>query len=258
MAAQAQAKAPNVDATIAELKKLFGDRVSTAHAVREQHGKDISFHEAHLPDAVVFAEIGRGSAADRAALRPPQDTDHPLRHRHLAGRPYQRAQRRHLARRQPHEQGAGRERGRPRRGRAARRHPQAAQRIYPRHRPVLPDRSRRRCLDRRHDQHARVRHQRRALRHDARERAVAAGRDGGRPPHAARPPLAQVERRLRSGEAVRRFRGNARRHHRDHPAALRHARVDGRRRPAPSTRWKAPSTPSSRPSSPAFPSPASS
>ena len=43
-----QARAPNVDVTITELKKLFGDRVSTAHAVREQHGKDISFHEAHL------------------------------------------------------------------------------------------------------------------------------------------------------------------------------------------------------------------
>ena len=58
MAAPApQARAPNVDTTIAELKKLYGDRVSTAHAVREQHGKDISFHEAHLPDAVVFAEL---------------------------------------------------------------------------------------------------------------------------------------------------------------------------------------------------------
>ena len=56
MAAQAQARAPEVDITVAELKKRFGDRVSTAHAVREQHGKDISFHEAHLPDAVVFAE----------------------------------------------------------------------------------------------------------------------------------------------------------------------------------------------------------
>ena len=53
---QPQARAPQVDATIAELRKLYGDRVSTAHAVREQHGKDISFHEAHLPDAVVFAE----------------------------------------------------------------------------------------------------------------------------------------------------------------------------------------------------------
>jgi D-lactate dehydrogenase (cytochrome) len=57
MAAQApQARAPNIDTTVAELRKLYGDRVSTAHAVREQHGKDISFHEAHLPDAVVFAE----------------------------------------------------------------------------------------------------------------------------------------------------------------------------------------------------------
>jgi D-lactate dehydrogenase (cytochrome) len=56
MAATAQAKPPHVDATIAELKKIYGERVSTAHAVREQHGKDISFHEAHLPDAVVFAE----------------------------------------------------------------------------------------------------------------------------------------------------------------------------------------------------------
>jgi len=56
MAAEAQTRAPNVDSTIAELKKLFGERVSTAHAVREQHGKDVSYHEAHLPDAVVFAE----------------------------------------------------------------------------------------------------------------------------------------------------------------------------------------------------------
>ena len=56
MAAPAPARTPHVDSTIAELKKLYGERVSTAHAVREQHGKDISYHEAHLPDAVVFAE----------------------------------------------------------------------------------------------------------------------------------------------------------------------------------------------------------
>src|SRR3954467_15644831 len=56
MAVTAQARAPQVDATIAELKRLYGDRLTTAHAVREQHGKDISCHEAHLPDAVVFAE----------------------------------------------------------------------------------------------------------------------------------------------------------------------------------------------------------
>jgi D-lactate dehydrogenase (cytochrome) len=56
MAVTAQARPPQVDATIAELKRLYGDRVTTAHSVREQHGKDISYHEAHLPDAVVFAE----------------------------------------------------------------------------------------------------------------------------------------------------------------------------------------------------------
>src|SRR5215204_885481 len=56
MAVTAQARAPQVDATIAELKRLYGERLTTAHAVREQHGKDISYHEAHLPDAVVFAE----------------------------------------------------------------------------------------------------------------------------------------------------------------------------------------------------------
>ena len=66
MAVTAQARPLNVDATIVELKKLYGDRVSTAHAVREQHGKDISFHEAHLPDAVVFAAgAGPGSGAAR-------------------------------------------------------------------------------------------------------------------------------------------------------------------------------------------------
>ena len=56
MAATAQARPLHVDQTIAELKRLYGDRVTTAQAVREQHGKDISYHEAHLPDAVVFAE----------------------------------------------------------------------------------------------------------------------------------------------------------------------------------------------------------
>jgi D-lactate dehydrogenase (cytochrome) len=56
MASTAQVRAPEIDATIAELKQLYGDRLTTAHAIREQHGKDISYHEAHLPDAVVFAE----------------------------------------------------------------------------------------------------------------------------------------------------------------------------------------------------------
>jgi len=56
MALAAAVRPPHIDETIAELKALVGDRLSTAAAVREQHGKDISFHDAHLPDAVVFAE----------------------------------------------------------------------------------------------------------------------------------------------------------------------------------------------------------
>ena len=243
MAVTAQVRAPQVDATIAELKRLYGDRLTTAHAVREQHGKDISYHEAHLPDAVVFAEsaeevqaIVQLCARHKTPIIP-FGTGTSLEG-HISA-----PERRHLARPQPHEQGAAGQRGRPRRRRAARRHPQAAQRIPARHRAVLSDRSRRRRLDRRHGQHARLGHQRGALRHDARERAGAAGRHRRRPPDASRPPLAQVERGLRPGEAVRRLRGHAGRHHRDHAAPLRHSRIDRSRRPAPSTTSRARSTP---------------
>jgi len=38
---------------LAELRALFGERVSTAAAVREQHGRDESYHAGHPPDAVV-------------------------------------------------------------------------------------------------------------------------------------------------------------------------------------------------------------
>jgi D-lactate dehydrogenase (cytochrome) len=43
------------DAVILGLKERFGARVSTAAAVREQHGKDESYHAPQRPDAVVFA-----------------------------------------------------------------------------------------------------------------------------------------------------------------------------------------------------------
>jgi D-lactate dehydrogenase (cytochrome) len=42
-------------AIIEALRARFGDRLSTALAVRDQHGKDESYHPAHAPDAVVFA-----------------------------------------------------------------------------------------------------------------------------------------------------------------------------------------------------------
>lgn len=44
------------DAAIAELRTLLGDRLSTAPAVRERHGKDESYHPSVPPDAVAFAQ----------------------------------------------------------------------------------------------------------------------------------------------------------------------------------------------------------
>jgi len=44
------------DDLLQALRAVVGDRVSTSAAVREQHGKDESYHLPHPPDAVVFAE----------------------------------------------------------------------------------------------------------------------------------------------------------------------------------------------------------
>jgi D-lactate dehydrogenase (cytochrome) len=44
------------DAAIAEIRALIGDRLSTAKAVREQHGRDESYHAPAPPDAVAFAQ----------------------------------------------------------------------------------------------------------------------------------------------------------------------------------------------------------
>ncbi|MGF1608184.1 MAG: FAD-binding oxidoreductase [Kiloniellales bacterium] len=41
---------------IEALRQLLGDRLSTADAVREQHGRDESYHPAKAPDAVAFVE----------------------------------------------------------------------------------------------------------------------------------------------------------------------------------------------------------
>jgi D-lactate dehydrogenase (cytochrome) len=42
-------------AAISELRARFGERLSTAAAVREQHGKDVTYLAGHPPDAVAFA-----------------------------------------------------------------------------------------------------------------------------------------------------------------------------------------------------------
>ena len=48
------AQPPRHAATIDALAQRFGRRLSVAHAVREQHGRDISHHHPMLPDAVVY------------------------------------------------------------------------------------------------------------------------------------------------------------------------------------------------------------
>ncbi|MBI2585339.1 MAG: FAD-binding protein [Rhodospirillales bacterium] len=47
------------DDLIRALRAVVGDRVSTSAVVREQHGKDESYHPPHPPDAVVFATTTR-------------------------------------------------------------------------------------------------------------------------------------------------------------------------------------------------------
>ncbi len=68
MSAQTQPVSTALDA----LRSLLGDRLSTSAAVREQHGKDESYHPSAAPDAVAFArstqevaEIVRICAADK-------------------------------------------------------------------------------------------------------------------------------------------------------------------------------------------------
>ena len=43
------------NSVIEDLRDLLGSRLSTAGAVRDQHGHDESYHSAHAPDAVAFA-----------------------------------------------------------------------------------------------------------------------------------------------------------------------------------------------------------
>lgn len=64
-----------LNTAIRQLKELLGDRLSTVMAVREHHGNDLSYHEAHAPDAVAFAhstedvaEIVRICAAQRVPV----------------------------------------------------------------------------------------------------------------------------------------------------------------------------------------------
>ena len=48
--------AERLEPALASLRQVFGDRLSTAQALRDQHGRDESYHETLAPDAVAFAE----------------------------------------------------------------------------------------------------------------------------------------------------------------------------------------------------------
>ena len=51
MSTEPAARDPGIEA----LQALLGDRLSTSAAVREHHGKDVSYHAAYPPEAVAFA-----------------------------------------------------------------------------------------------------------------------------------------------------------------------------------------------------------
>ena len=108
------------------------------------------------------------------------------------------------------------------------------------HRARVLGRSRRGRDDWRHGGDARLRHDGRALRHDARGGAWADGGARRWPDHPHGRPREEIVRRLRPHAPVRRLRRHARRHHRSHGPAVRQARGgvgrglpfrnDGRRR----------------------------
>ena len=91
--APARPRRPDPAPTIAALRALLGDRLSTAAAVREHHGKDATYHAGHAPDAVAFPALDRGGRRHRPPLRRPRHAGHRLRHRHLARGPHRRASR---------------------------------------------------------------------------------------------------------------------------------------------------------------------
>ena len=187
---------PMSPASSSTLTKDFADRAVTSDAIREQHGHGEGMADAALPDVVVFPHTNEEVAGDRAPVPCGARSGDRLRHRHVARGPRGGAVRRRVRRPVADEPDAGGQRGRPRLPRAGRRHARAGQCRTEGDRTLLPDRSGRQRDDRRHGVDAGIRHQRRPLRHDARERARIDGGHAGRAHHPDRWPRAQVERRL--------------------------------------------------------------
>ena len=53
-AAMNEIAAPAVTAALDQIRAMLGDRLSTAIPVREQHGKDQTYHPGAPPDVVAF------------------------------------------------------------------------------------------------------------------------------------------------------------------------------------------------------------
>ena len=208
------------------LRQLLGDRFSTAPALREQHGRGEAYHTPQAAGGGGLRPLDRGGRGHRRDLRRASRAGGRVRRRHVARGPCRRTVGRRLPRPDADEPDPGGACRGPGRHRAGRGHPQAAQRALARHRPVLPDRPGCRRHHRRHDRDARVRHQRRPLRHDEGERAGPDRGHGRRQGDPHRRAGAQVVGRLRPDPPVRGLGGHARHHHRDHGQALRRARGD--------------------------------
>ncbi len=54
--AQLAERRNSVTQAVAEIREFLGERISTAQAVRDQHGDDVTWHKGVPPDAVAFAE----------------------------------------------------------------------------------------------------------------------------------------------------------------------------------------------------------
>ena len=227
------ASRPGPDALAAALSQLrarFGERLAEGEAIRRQHGNQLSEVPNEPPDAVLFPQT-TGEVADVGShLRETPHTHHPVRRRVIVRGPYQCAVWRPLDRHLAHEADRCRSRRRSRLHRGSRRDAQRTQSASARHRPVLSDRSRRRCFARRHGRDPRLRHQCGPLRHDAGQCAGADDRAAGRQRLPHRHARAQILRRLRPHATDRWLRGYACRRHRDHAQARRHSRGDQRRR----------------------------
>ena len=151
---------------------------------------------------------------------------HPVRHRHRARGPHRRRPRR----RQPRHARHGRDHPRQRRGhgrdgRSRRDAPPAGRRAAPAG-CLLPGRPRSGRDARGHGRHRRLGHDHRALRRDARQRALPDRRDGGRQGRAHALARPQVVGGLRPDAPLHRLRGNARRDLRPDGADLPDARGD--------------------------------